>query len=351
MTLRELCRQNSCLLEEDILLLEQYENTLPALSDLVSGDMFIDCMGQDGTAFVAAHARPKCIPSTYNKQVLGLPADRENEPAVYRAFQEGLPFHDTIASTQENRTVLQDVTPLYNKDRIIAVLISEHDISRQMQIEKKYRAISDTLLNESMKDSESPATFSVRESNHRIKNNLQLLSSVCSIKARNASSEGERNAYSESAAMVLSVAQLHSFFTDISNAKHSLDLKLLLEKLTAGLCENVLKDSRTAVLLDCDSVPVDPDTAVSVILCINELILNALKHAFPEGGGAIKVQVRSGNSYCSVLVADDGCGSDSISMGTGLQILSDTVRSKLGGELNLTSGPEGTKAAFTFPLL
>lgn len=351
MTLQELCRTKTDLSEEDILLLCRYESTLPALSDLVGGDVFIDCIDRCGVAFVAAQASPQFIPSAYSNQVPGLDASSENEPAVYRAFREGLPFHDTVANTQENRTVLQDVTPLCNGKKVVGVLIAEHDISGQVRMERKYRALSDTLLTESMNAPEPSGTLTVRESNHRIKNDLQLLSSICHIKGRSAPDEAEKNAWLESAAMILSVSRLHSFFTDLGNTKRPLDLRLLLDKLAEDLGAYILPGCGVTLVTDCDSVPIEADTAVSVVLCVNELILNCLKHAFPRGGGTVTVRVRSGNRFCNVLVADDGEGHADLSMGTGLRILSDTVKTKLGGEFNLSSGPDGTKAVFTFPLL
>lgn len=363
MTLRRLCEERTALGEEDILFLERYESTLPALSDLVGGDTFIDCMGKDGVVFVAAQAGPHHIPSAYGTQILGLPASQSNEPAVYLAFRDGMPSHDTVANTQLNRTVLQDVTPLLRGGRVVAVLIAEHDVTVQFRMEKKYRAISDALLSESMRDSATPESgapavaspaepaFTVRESNHRIKNDLQLIASVCGIKARNAAPGAERNAYSECAAMVMTVAQLHTFFTDLGGTNRLLDVGLLLQRMADSLRAGVLGYCGATLVIDSDSVSVSPDIAVSLALCVNELILNALKYAFPEGGGTITVRVRSGNSFCAVLVSDDGDGCDTFRPGTGLTLVRDTVRDKLHGEFTLTSGSEGTKASFTFPLL
>lgn len=351
MTLQQLCQAKTSLSGEDILLLGQYEAALPALADLVGGDVFIDCMGQNGVAFVAAQASPQFIPSAYCSQVPGLDASPENEPAVYRAFREGLPFHDTMANTQENRTVLQDVTPLFNGKDLIGVLIAEHDISGQVQMERKYRALSDSLLTESMNVPAPSGTLTVRESNHRIKNDLQLLAGVCRIKGRSAPGEAEKNIWLESAAMILSVSRLHSFFTDLGDIKRPLELRALLDKLSVDLGEYILPGYGVTLVIDSDPILIAADMAVSVILCVNELILNALKHAFPHGNGTITVRARSGNRFCNIVVSDDGSGCAGLSMGTGLKILSDTVRTKLGGEFNLSSGSGGTKAVFTFPLI
>ena len=277
MTLGELCRKRTSLTDSDIELLELYETALPAVADLVGADVFLDCLDRSGTAFVVSHARPAHIPSQYHTLIQGLDANRENEPAVYNAFEQGLPFHDTIANTQENKTVLQDVTPVFGSGGVIAVLISEHDISQQVQMEKKLRAISDAMMDRSMRDPAAPVPMSVRESNHRIKNDLQLLSSLFNLKGRQAESAEVREAYASCSAMLFSVSRLHELFMDLGEAKNRVSLKALLQRIVSGFNGSVAKELGVTLLLEADPVETDPDKAVFVTLSVNELILNALK--------------------------------------------------------------------------
>ena len=350
MTLGELCKKRTSLTDSDVELLELYETALPAVADLVGADVFLDCLDRSGTAFVVSHARPAHIPSQYHTLIQGLDANRENEPAVYNAFEQGLPFHDTIANTQENKTVLQDVTPVFGSGGVIAVLISEHDISQQVQMEKKLQAISDAMMDRSMRDPAAPVPMSVRESNHRIKNDLQLLSSLFNLKGRQAESAEVREAYASCSAMLFSVSRLHELFMDLGEAKNRVSLKALLQRIVSGFNGSVAKELGVTLLLEADPVETDPDKAVFVTLSVNELILNALKYAFDGTGGTVRVRLTEGNRFCSVVVEDDGRGASEIRPGTGLSILQDTVRSRLGGELTMSSGPGGTKAAFTFPV-
>ena len=351
MTLRDLCLSRTDLSEKDILLLEQYASVLPSLADLSAGDAFIDCMDRTGTAFVVAQAIPKYVPSKYENIILGMDADPSNEPAVYRAFSEKIPFHDTIANTQENQTVLQDVAPVMNGKKLIAVLILEHDITRLVSIEKKLSYLEQNMMSDPASVPEKPNVFSVRESNHRIKNDLQLISSIARIRARDSSSEEERLAYEDCSAMVMSVAQLHGLFIGIADSNYDIDLRTLLERLTEGIHSTIAKEKGVTIELTADALQIPPDIAASITICVNELILNSLKYAFDSSGGTIVVQANSGNRYCSILVRDDGCGADVIRPGVGLTLVEDTVRNKLGGELIISSGPDGTKAVFTFPVL
>ena len=350
MTLRELCLARTSLTDGDIRILEEYETSLSSVADLVGADVFLDCLDRTGTAFVVAHARPAHIPSQYQTLILGLDASPDNEPAVYRAFEQGLPFHDTVANTQENKTVLQDVTPISGSSGVIAVLISERDISQQVQMEKKLQAISETMKDRSMRDPVPGIPMSVRESNHRIKNDLQLLSSLFNLKGRQSEDEAVREAYGSCSLMLLSVSRLHELFMDLGETKNRVSLKTLLQKIVTGFNGTLAKEMGVRLLLEADPVETDPDKAVFVTLSVNELILNALKYAFDENGGTIRILLSGGNRFCTVVVEDDGKGSEQIRPGTGLSILQETVRTRLGGELTMSSGSCGTKVAFTFPV-
>ncbi|MCR5073794.1 MAG: sensor histidine kinase [Clostridiales bacterium] len=350
MTLRELCNRRTALTDEDIGLLELYETALPAIADLLGTDVFLDCLDTNGTAFVASHRCPKHIPSQYRSEILGLDAGPDNEPAVYRAFEQGLPFHDTVANTQENKTVLQDVTPVFGSSGVIAVLISERDISRQVQMEKKLQVLSETMLEQTMEDAPSDASMSIRESNHRIKNSLQLLASICNLKGRQSDIPEVKEAYSICSGTLLSVSRLHELFSETQGMNHEVSLDLLLGRIVSGIREAMANEMRVCIRLECEPARVDPDTASSVTLCVNELIFNALKYAFDGSGGSVSVRLTRGNRYYSIVVEDDGKGADTIRPGTGLSIIRETVRGKLGGELTMSSGSGGTKVAFTFPI-
>ena len=87
---------------------------------------------------MVAHARPSTAGSAYREIVTGQFATPEKEPAVFHALALQAPVRDIKAITQENRTVLQDVVPIFTPDQqCVALLIKEQDISGDLLREKK----------------------------------------------------------------------------------------------------------------------------------------------------------------------------------------------------------------------
>ena len=95
-----------------------------------------------------------------------------------------------------------------------------------------------------------------------------------------------------------------------------------------------------------------PDTASSVSLVVNELITNALEHAFEDRDtGRIQVSFLAGSLFHTVTVADNGCGFDVTAPRTGslgLNIVDATVRDRLRGHMTVYSSSNGTRVSFDF---
>ena len=132
MTLQALCKSQTQLTPADIQVLEEVARQLPLMAEWTASDVFIDCMTGDGQAIVAAHARPVSAGSAYEKDVVGQYAQREKEPAVFRAMEIGMPVRDLKAVTQENRNVRQDVAPILNGEgKCVGVTISYVSLFRK----------------------------------------------------------------------------------------------------------------------------------------------------------------------------------------------------------------------------
>ena len=348
MPISELLVQFTDLDETDRSLLSSYGCLIGSVADLIGGDVFLDCMDRSGEAVVVAQAGPRYALSKYQTSILGQKALESDEPAVYRSFREGIPFHNIIANTQEHQTVSQDVVPVFGSaGNVIAVLIAEHDISREVAMEKKFQALSEGWTAPALSDPN--ADSSVREAHHRIKNHLQYLSSQCRIKARKASVPEERAAYLDCAGMTLSISRIHDALTSTAGSETT-DLSLFLNDLIGGFRTFLeLSGGETDLLLICPPLTLSRSRATFIALCVSELIQNAVKYAFGESGsGTIRIEVIPGQESSTVLVSDSGCGCGDWMPGTGLRIVEDLVRNHLGGTLSAVSGPGGTKVSFTF---
>ncbi len=342
----------------DIALLADTAATMRYTADLLGADVFLDCPTRGGGMIVAAQAGPSSGISLYERSVTGESALRENEPAVFQAYESGLPAREVRALTQERKTVRQDAVPIKNeRGEVIGVLICERDISRSVRREEKLEALART--NEALASrlgggaapsaAEDAALPALREMHHRVKNSLQMAASMMNLQARRSGSGEVRAALRENVNRVLSIAAIHDILSQ-NGGKGPVDLKELTGRLLSGVASFAVADGAIALAVRGDALPCSPAVAHDAALAINELVTNAIEHAFPDGRGSITVHLRRGVRYSTVLVEDDGAGFEPTQVSSaslGFQIVRSTVE-KLGGRLQLASDAEGTRVSFDF---
>jgi two-component sensor histidine kinase len=193
----------------------------------------------------------------------------------------------------------------------------------------------------------------LREINHRIKNNLQVIASLINLQTDRARLPETRRELRTIAQRVLALnlvhEQLHPAITD-----GAIDLASYLR----GLCVNlplVHGDAgwRVRVLTDFQSIMVKGDTAVPIGLIVSEALTNSLKHAFPDGNdGTVKITLeRDGSDRAVLELADDGVGlpeEDDLGEGLGLDLI-EALAAQTGGELRWHR-ERGTTLHLDFPL-
>lgn len=359
-SLTELCKRKTTLTAADIARLARLSESLQHMSDLIGCDAFIDCLDRDGVAFVAAQSTPRFYMSRYKGSVVGQNALMENEPAVYHCFERGVPVHDTRAMTQENLTVQQDVTPIENETgRVIGVIICERDVSREASLERRLdiaererqELFRHAIAAETPSLAADDTTVYAREANHRIKNNLQMLASVCNVRIRQAESEETRQRLYETMQQILTVASLHDVLTvrEVADRDGTISLPALLAEVFKRIRSMIPPEKEIVVTEVCDEIYARTERARCVALCITELVTNAVIHAFPDGRGAVTVAVHADSSRCSAVVTDNGSGiSRDVTDSIGLGLVSSLVRDKLEGTFTIGSTETGTSATFTF---
>jgi len=350
-----LCKKYTQLSEEDIKVLTDIEATLQYTADLVGSDIFINCLTADSNkAVVVAEAKPSGGLSAYNGSVLGEMALRENEPAVFRAFEIAMPIRDLKAITQENKAVKQDVVPIRNRQgQVIAVLIREKDVSESISTSKKLDELARTagqLTETTIKE----GSVAMKEIHHRIKNNLQTVASILNIQARRSSSEELRNALKENISRVLSIAAIHDILTK-NGIDDSVRIKDIIEKIRRNIKLYAVQGHKDILIfIRGDDIWVSADKATSIALVINELISNSIEHAFADRDqGIITVTLQEGNLFSTIAVTDDGDGFDISSKNEnsiGLDLVTVTVKDKLKGNLRISSDHSGTTVLFDFKI-
>lgn len=367
--LARLCREYTELSEADIATLESFAATLPSICKLVNSDIFIDCFYENGTkSLVVAEARPPGA-SVYRESVVGKHAPRQKEPAVFRAMETGLPAREILGITQENKTVWQVVIPIKNAaEKVIGVLIQEKDISARLSRDKKYDRLVQMIeqqkeklhrLNDagtSFMPGMDDNSLAMKEIHHRVKNNLQLVASMLSLQARKADIPEIRNAFGESMNRILSIASIYDMLS-LNNDSCDPGQKVMLLSILRKICHNVTSFSqdggcRISVAVEGEDFSVNHEKATYIAIVVNELIMNAVKHAFiGRNNGAIRVTAKRGNQYSSISVSDDGNGfpvdrRDAQSLG--MNIVHSLVTEKLRGQFQMESGDSGSVFSFDF---
>lgn len=193
----------------------------------------------------------------------------------------------------------------------------------------------------------------MREVNHRVGNSLQLIASMLTLQSNSAHDAAVREALSDATGRVLAVAQLHRrLYTSADVQAVSVDQYL------DAMIEDLRRSSETGELaqltLACDRISIDPDRAVAIGVIVNELVMNALKYAYPSGKGPIRVAFHhTGNGHAELSVEDDGVGfrpqTDPRSTGLGQRIIR-AMADKLNAQVEQEQGRQGARVTVSFKL-
>jgi two-component sensor histidine kinase len=185
----------------------------------------------------------------------------------------------------------------------------------------------------------------LREIHHRVKNNLQMVSSLLSIQGRGITDEKAKEAVNDSRLRVKSMALIHQDLYregDITGVR----MKEYVEKLMTSLVTSYAMSERVRTVIDVEDIALDVDTAVPIGLVLNELATNALKHAWPgQRSGKLAVKLALDADALHLVVTDDGVGKNGSvteegASGFGLNMVR-TFATKLKAEWAISNG-QGT---------
>ncbi|SEP96927.1 histidine kinase dimerization/phosphoacceptor domain -containing protein [Neolewinella agarilytica] len=167
----------------------------------------------------------------------------------------------------------------------------------------------------------------LKEIHHRVKNNLEVISSLLELQSDGLEDEGAKDAMLTSQSRVSSMGILHQTLYQGSSLK-SIEMRTYFEQLAQNLLATYETGDRIQIKVAAPEIDMDVDTAIPLGLIVNELLTNSIKYAYPPEGadaaaglagsaGAINVVMsRVGNNF-KLRVSDEGVGMQSSVKGTG----------------------------------
>jgi two-component sensor histidine kinase len=216
--------------------------------------------------------------------------------------------------------------------------------------------ISSRRAHEHLKALLALKTVSLTEIHHRVKNNLQIVSSLLRLQSSKFADPAVRDVFTECRDRINAMARLHEQLYDERGQSH-IDFAAHLRELAEMLLRSH-KPAGCKLTLNvfADRVPLNLDQSILLSLIANELLLNALKHAFHDRAtGKIDAELRTTRDRVTLTIRDDGNGivpqptEIEDQRGTGMDLVQ-AISRQLGGEFVINRMPAGgTCATISFP--
>ncbi|MGC9517059.1 MAG: PAS domain S-box protein [Methanomicrobiales archaeon] len=211
--------------------------------------------------------------------------------------------------------------------RIIGISAILEDITSRVEAEEE--------LKESLNEKE----FLLKEIHHRVKNNLQIISSLLNLQSSYVKDSADLEIFEESRNRVKSMAMIHEKLYQSEDLAR-INFKDYIVSLGSELFASYKVEPRIKLNMEVEKVMLDINTAIPCGLILNELLTNAIKHAFPQDmKGKIDIQMAGHDDSFELIISDNGIGfPEDIDFKKtetlGLQIVNNLVR-QLDGTIKL----------------
>jgi chemotaxis protein methyltransferase CheR len=229
----------------------------------------------------------------------------------------------------------------YEQGTHTTTLLAFEDITQRRAVEQQ---VQDLLQEKDML---------LQEMQHRVSNSLQIIASILLIKARTVQSEETRLQLEDAHQRVLSVAAVQQHL-DVAGRGGSIEIANYLSRLCETLAQSMIGDSRPISLkVEADAGTVMSHQAVSIGLIVTELVMNALKHAFPgeKKDAAIVVSYKVAENDWKLTISDNGVGKSELSAsqkkgGLGTSLVQSLAK-QLDAQVDIESDSHGRAVSIT----
>jgi chemotaxis protein methyltransferase CheR len=273
-------------------------------------------------------------------------------PELRKLLEDIIPRHTTIEKYEVERefpsigrrTMLLNARKIfYEGNGATSLLLAIEDETERRALERE----KDELL--AQKD------LLLREMGHRVNNSLSIIASILLLKAATVQSDDTRQHLREAHERVLAIATVQEQLQSTAYGE-PIEAASYLTRLCESLGASMISDDQPiSLLVEAAAGAVTSEHAVSMGLIVTELVINALKHAFPNGGeGTIMVRFESSATSWRLSISDNGVGMTTslteppAKSGLGTSIIEALTR-QLNGRVTISDASPGTAVSMTFP--
>jgi PAS domain S-box-containing protein len=254
--------------------------------------------------------------------------------------------NDTMLVAKDGSTfqIADSGAPVQEEERgVTGVVMVFRDVTREYEMQERIR--SDLKEKETL----------LREVHHRVKNNLQIVSSLLALQLNQFEDRRVQHILNDSKRRIQSMALVHNQLYSQGNFS-KIEFDQYIETLADDLLEMAQMERLVTVTRNIEALALTIDTAIPCGLILNELITNSLQHAFPDGRkGNIRISFSrcETGSKCEIIYEDDGVGIptdvDFSASGSLGMLLIESLTDQLKGELNIENN-DGINVRIRFPL-
>ena len=290
----------------------------------------------------------------------GPETDREAASAIRDAVAAGQDIAMDLLNYRKDGSPFWNalyLSPVRNDvGKIVYFFGSQLDVSDKKAIEFRARDHSDGLQQvvedrtRELTQALEQKTALLHEVDHRVKNNLQLISSLLLLQNRRVPDPAVKASLKGMLGRVNAIATVHRRLFQSEDVER-FDVSAFIRDMVADLMGSAMRDD-IRVELDLERVEIPAAKAAPFALVVNELLTNALRHGFPEGrGGRIFVGVSRLNGDFRIEITDDGVGLDkeTSTSGFGLTIVQ-LLCQQLKAKWETTDAEPGTRVVVLLPV-
>ncbi|HEX4712358.1 sensor histidine kinase [Phenylobacterium sp.] len=249
---------------------------------------------------------------------------------------------------------LQRIASLYARGRLSVRPIHAEQMPPEIRdLAETLEDMADAIVGRdaSLRDSLAQKDALMREIHHRVKNNLQVISSLLNMQQRALADPAARAAMSDTRQRITALALIYRALYQGPDLKR-VDLRPFLEELTAQLVAGeVTHGPAVRTELSVDALVIDPDRLAPLALFAVEAITNAQKHAFARRGGTLTLAFHVRGDEAELEISDDGqAGEDAlVSSGVGRTLMTAFARQLRGRAELVRNAHGGVTARLLFP--